>query len=260
MTIKLNMYQLDKLKSVPGLIHGFSDIKDGNMSFVWEKRGKVLSNRKAFLDKLGIKSEDSVAMFLKHGTEIMTVNEFSMGEDAIPVDCLITKSKNVFLFVLTADCLPIIFYDPVNGILALAHLSRINSPKNFLLKIIQRMGSEYGSKPGNLIAAIGPCIHKESYIFSKEELKKRIPDEKIFNGFIANLADGPLRHSSSEASRKSIDLVGYNVEQMISAGIKKGNIDISEIDTAKNEKFFSHYYSRLTGSPEGRIATVVGMI
>ncbi len=244
------MYQFDKLKNVPGLVHGFSDIKDGNMSFVWEKREKVMSNRKAFLDKLGIKSEDSVAMFLKHGTEIMSVNEFSRGEDAIPVDCLITKSKNVFLFVLTADCLPVIFYDPGKSILALAHLSRINTPKNFLLKIIQRMENEYGSKSENLIAAIGPCIHKESYVFSKEELGKRIPDEKIFNGFVADLPDG----------KKSIDLLGYNVEQMVLAGIKKENIEISEIDTAKNENFFSHYHSRLAGSPEGRIATVVGMI
>ncbi|MDO8664626.1 MAG: polyphenol oxidase family protein [Candidatus Liptonbacteria bacterium] len=244
------MYQLDKLKNVQGLIHGFSELKDGNMSFVWGEREKVLSDRKAFLDKLGIKFEDSVAMFLKHGTEIMSVNEFSRGEDAMPVDCLITKSKNVFLFVLTADCLPVIFYDPDNGVLALAHLSRINSPKNFLLKIIQKMESEYSSKPGNLIAAIGPCIHKESYVFIKEELKRRIPDEKAFSGYIADLPDG----------RKSIDLVGYNFEQMVLTGIKKENIEISGIDTAKNEEFFSHYHSRLTGSPEGRIATVVGMI
>lgn len=245
------MYQLNKLKNISGLIHGFSEIKDGNMSFVWGEKEKVLSSRKAFLDKLGIKFEDSVAMFLKHGTEIMSVNEFSRGEDAMPVDCLITKSKNVFLFVLTADCLPVVFYDSVNSVLALAHLSRINSPKNFLPKIIQKMESEYNSKPGNLIVAIGPCIHKESYIFSKEELTKRIPDEKIFKGFIADLPDG----------RKSINLAGYNAEQMVSTGIKKENIEISEVDTAnKNERFFSHYRSRLTGSPEGRMATVVGMI
>ncbi len=244
------MYQLDKLKKVPGLVHGFSDIKDGNMSFVWEKREKVMSNRKAFLDKLGIKSEDSVAMFLKHGTDIMSVNEFSRGEDAMQVDCLTTKSKNVFLFVLTADCLPVIFYDPINDVLALAHLSRINSPKNFLQKIIRKMENECGVNPVNLIAAIGPCIHKESYIFSKEELEKRIPDEKVFDGFIADLPN----------NRKSIDLVGYNVEQMTSAGIKEKNIEISEVDTAKNEEFFSHYHSRLAGIPEGRIATVVGMI
>jgi len=244
------MYQLNNLKNIPGLVHGFSDIKGGNMSFIWGEREKVLSNRKAFLDKLGIKFEDSAAMFLKHGTDIMSVNEFSRGEEAMPADCLITKSKNVFLFVLTADCLPIILYDSVNGILTLAHLSRINSLKRFLFKIIQKMESEYGSKPENLIAAIGPCIHKESYIFSKEELKKRIPDEKIFNGFIADLPDG----------RKSIDLVGYNLEQMVLTGVKKENIEISRIDTAKNENFFSHYRSRFTGSPEGRIATVVGML
>ncbi len=243
------MYQLDKLKNIPGLVHGFSDIKDGNMSFVWGEREEVIKNRKAFFDKLGVKSEDSAAMFLKHGTEIASVNESSKGEEEIPVDCLITKSKNLFLLVLTADCLPIILYDPVNGVLALAHLSRINTPENFITKIIERMKSECSAQPENIIVGIGPCIQKKSYIFSGDEFEKRIPDEGIFNGFVTDLPGGG----------KSIDLIGYNVEQMISAGIKKENIEISDIDTGRNMNFFSHYRSGSSGEPEGRMATVVGM-
>lgn len=244
------MHQLEKLKNIPGLVHGFSDIEDGNMSFVWGERKDVSGNRKAFLKKLGIKSEDSVSMFLKHGTEIMSVNEFSRGEDAMPVDCLITKSKNVFLFVLTADCLPVVLYDAVEGVLALAHLSRINTPKNFILKIIGKMENEYKVKPGNLAVGIGPCIHKESYVFDDAELKKRVPDENVFEGFIGKLKDG----------KRSIDIVGYNAEKLVSAGVKPKNIEISGIDTGRDKNFFSHYRSRRDGEPEGRMATVAGMI
>ncbi len=244
------MYQLDKLKNIPELVHGFSDVKDGNMSFVWGERKEVLNNRKAFLEKLDIKSEDSVSMFLKHGTEIMSVNEFSRGEDAMPVDCLMTKSKNVFLFVLTADCLPLVLYDADKSILALAHISRINAPRNFIQKIIGKMESEYGVRPDNSTAAIGPCIHKESYVFGDEEFKKRVPNEEIFEGFIGELKNG----------RKSIDLVGYNVAKLVSAGVDEKNIEISGIDTAKDKKFFSHYRSRRDGELEGRMATVVGIL
>ncbi len=244
------MHQLDKLKNIPELVHGFSDVKDGNMSFVWGERREVLNNRKAFLEKLGIKSEDSVSMFLKHGTEIMSVNEFSRGEDAMPVDCLITKSKNVFLFVLTADCLPLVLYDATKGVLALAHLSRINTPRNFILKIVGKMQNEYGVNPGNLIAAIGPCIHKESYVFDDGELKKRVPNEEVFEGFVSELKNG----------KKSIDLVGYNASKLVSAGIDEKNIEISGADTGKDKNFFSHYRSRQNGETEGRMATVAGMI
>lgn len=254
------MYQLDKLKNIPGLVHGFSDIKDGNMSFVWGEREEVLKNRKAFFDKLGVKPEDSAAMFLKHGTEIASVSETSKGEQEIPVDCLITKSKNLFLLVLTADCLPIILHDPINGVLALAHLSRINTPENFITKVIERMKSECNAQAENIFVGIGPCIQKKSYIFSGDEFEKRVPDEGVFNGFVSDLPGGPLRLNGSETSGKSIDLIGYNVEQMVSAGIKKENIEISDIDTERNMNFFSHYRSVRSGEPEGRMATVVGML
>ena len=244
------MHQLNNLKKIPNIVHGFSEIKDGNMSFVWGDKEEVSRNRKVFLEELDVKPENCAAIFLKHGIDIAIVDEFSRGEEKIEVDCLITKSKDVFLFVLTADCLPVILYDPIKGVLALVHLSRINSPQNFIRAVVEKMKSEYGVQPENIIAGIGPCIKKESYIFPSEELKKVIPDEKVFEGFILDLHDG----------RKIIDLVGYNVSQLVSAGVRKENIEISEIDTFKNKNFFSHSRSRANGEPEGRMATVVGMI
>lgn len=243
------MYQLDKLKNVKNLVHGFSDMKDGNMSFSWGARETVLRNRSNFLDKLGIKSEDCAVMLLSHGTNVGLIDELSRGKEQADADCLITKSKNVYLFVLTGDCLPVIMYDPVESVIALAHMSRMNTPEELAGKIVKKMKSEYGVKPENIIAGIGPCIDKESYVFSAEELRKRVPDERVFNGFIAGVPDGA----------KSIDLTGYNVREMISAGIKKENIEISGIDTAKDENFFSHYRSRQNEAPEGRMATVAGI-
>ena len=95
----------------------------------------------------------------------------------------------------------------------------------------------------------GGLWKQESYIFSSDEFEKRVSDERVFNGFVFNLPGGG----------KSIDLVGYSVEQMISAGIKKENIEVSDIDTGRNMNFFSHYRSGSSGEPEGRIATIVGM-
>src|SRR3989344_7050185 len=127
------------------------------MSFRWGEKEEVLRNRKKFLNNLGIRKSDSVTMLLQHGTEIAFVDEFSRGEEAVMVDGLITKSKNVFLFVLTGDCLPIIFYDPVRKLVGLAHVSRINTPLMFARKIVERFEKEE-SQPENIFVAIGPGV------------------------------------------------------------------------------------------------------
>ncbi|HUX35872.1 MAG TPA: laccase domain-containing protein [Candidatus Paceibacterota bacterium] len=239
-------------------MHGFSDMEDGNMSFNWGEENSVIKNRENFLAGLGIDTSDCVITRarMSHNTDIETIDSSIKGRgtkfsasDAADVDAMITGEKNLFLVILTGDCIPLILYDPIKSVLALAHLSRINTPQNFTRKIIEKMESEYGAKPANILAGIGPFINKESYIFSAEELMKIVPDEKIFGGFISDLSDGT----------KSIDLVGYNIREIISAGIKKENIEISGIDTAKDKNFFSHCRSVRTGEPEGRMATVAGI-
>ncbi len=253
------MYQLNKLKNIPGLTHGFSDIKDGNMSFVWGEEKSVMENRSAFLSQLGVSLNDCVITRtrMSHGTDIEIVNNSLKGRgiehpisDDSDVDAMMTNDKNLFLAILTADCLPVIIYDPIKNVVALTHLSRINTPKDFARRVIDKMKTEYNSVPEDLIIGIGPCIHKESYLFPSEELKKLIPNEKVFRGFIGDLPE----------AKKAIDLVGYNTEEFISAGVRNKNIEVSGIDTAANTGFFSHCRSRLTGESEGRMATVVGMI
>ena len=75
------MYQLDKLKNIPGLVHGFSDIKDGNMSFDWGESDSVIKNRSTFLSRLGINSADCIITRtrMSHGTEIEIVNSSLKG-------------------------------------------------------------------------------------------------------------------------------------------------------------------------------------
>ncbi|MEK7546878.1 MAG: polyphenol oxidase family protein [Patescibacteria group bacterium] len=250
------MYQLDNLKKFSGLVHGFSDAKDGNMSFNWGEKESVAKNKSRFLSLLGIKPEDCVMTGVSHGNSIEIIDKSfkSRGtgagiSDEANADAIMTDEKGIFLMILTADCLPVVLYDPVKSAVALAHLSRINTPENFICSVVEKMKTEFGTAPENLIVGIGPCIHKESYVFSTEELRKRVSDEKIFKGFIYDLPDG----------KKSIDLVGYNVKELISAGVQGKNIEISEIDTFQNTGFFSHRRSVLTGSPEGRMAIVVGM-
>lgn len=200
--------------------------QDGNMSFRWGEREGVISNRKRFLERNGIAPDDTVVMSLTHRTTIKTVGEKEKGAGVlepggVEADCLITKEKGLFLFLLTADCLPTISFEPQQEVLALAHLSRHNTKDNFIQKIVNHLIKAHHCRATQLMAIIGPAIHQESY---------------------------------------DIDLIGLNQQQLIRAGVLSEKIEVSDVDTAQSKNFFSHRRSKRTGEPEGRFATVVGML
>jgi len=220
------------------------------MSFNWGDSENVVINRKNFLNKADILPGSCVVMSLQHGTDIQRVDLSVKGQGiyepgGIEADCLITNEKELYLFVLTGDCLPVIIYDQKKNVLALAHISRMNTGRLFIQKVIKRLISEFKCQPDNLEIGIGPAIHKESYIIG-ETAEKGMPS---WQEFITDKSDGKI----------SIDLIGYNIKQMIEAGVLSQNIEISDIDTARSKKFFSHQRSKTTNEPQGRFATVAGL-
>lgn len=250
------MYQLTLFKNIPGIVHGFSEKSEGNMSFKWEKNKKeVIEHRKKFLNQLDIPLSSCVTMGLNHGLKIALVGKADWGrgisgENYIEADALVTNEPNVFLFLLTADCLPLILYDPVKKVVALAHISYINTSDRFSTKVVEYLVAECGSEPNDIIAGIGPAIHKESYIFPSETIRQKEGQASEWEKYLTDFPDG----------KTSVDIIGFNFEQLLEASVLEKNIEVSEIDTASNSNFFSHYRAkRITGEPEGRMAIVMGM-
>ncbi|MDP3974814.1 MAG: polyphenol oxidase family protein [Candidatus Jorgensenbacteria bacterium] len=244
------MYQLKQLKNFTELVHGASTREEGNMSFRWGKEGDVLKNREKFLNRLGISLDNCVNLSLQHGTEVVRVSNGDKGkgmygQDGVFGDTLITKEKGLFLFLVTADCLPVIFYDRKNGIVALCHAGWKGADKKIVQKVAEVFIKDYGSEPANIYVGIGPAIHSESYKFL-DPVQKKLPS---WAEFIENLPDG----------QTTVDLVGYAVRQLTDAKVLEENIMVSEIDTVVSPNFFSHRRSVKTGEPEGRFATIVGI-
>ncbi len=193
-------------------------------------------------------------MEIAHGSGVAVVGRRNKGagifkpDDYIQADALVTAEKNLFLFLLTGDCLPVIFYDPRKEVVALAHLSRFNAPTVFLEKIVKTI-SGLGGNAEDTLVGIGPAIHKESYRFFKEEVEAKLPNWRELGVLIEETPDGKL----------AVDPIGYVVEKLVSLGVRGENIEESEIDTAKDLNFTSHYSAGNTGEPEWRMATVAGM-
>ena len=190
-------------------------------------------------------------MDLQHGTDILHVDSSKKGcgmltKGGMQADCLIVNETRLFLFMLTGDCLPIIVRDQQRGIIALAHISRSNTSQLFAQTIIQMMIADYGCQVSDLKVTIGPCIHKESYI------KQNVPEQAMpgWREFTTTTTRGSVM----------IDLLGYNIQQLVGAGIVRDQMSISTIDTAQSDNYYSHRRSVRNGEPEGRFATVAGIV
>ena len=225
---------------------------DGNLSLKWGKNDQAtIIKRREFLQKHNLQLEDCIVMELEHEDRVVRVDAFNKPKnltDVVKAEALITQDKDVTLFLLTADCLPIVLYDPVEQALALCHLGWKPTDKKLLPKVIQYMQEDYGTEPSNLEAFIGPGIHKESYrhtlpLKSDVELTALTP-------FVTLLPPNEV----------AIDLVGCNTAQLIQSGVEAKNIHINPTDTAVSSDYFSHYRSVRTGEEEGRFATIARLV
>jgi hypothetical protein len=221
---------------------------DGNMSFRIGATQNSLGNRKQFLMDIGIDFQDHISMKCDHGAEISVVTSDTIGagattqEDMILAEVLVTQEKGLALMLLTADCLPVSFYDPVTQTIALAHFSRETIANLLPQKTISFLREQFDIDPPNLLIHVGPHIHTSSYSFPADT-----------HTIQSNL----LPFTKEKPERMYVDLISACKHQLTQFGVSLENTTVSEINTATSSDHFSHYASRTQNAPEGRIATVL---
>lgn len=150
-------------------------------------------------------------------------------------DGLMTNVPGLPLIAYTADCIPILFHDPVAGAIAAVHAGWRGSVNDIVGKTVNKMCALYGSKPENIRCAIGPGISKCCF-----ETDKDVPDAVI----VALGADGE-KLIEKKGDKFFVDIKGVNAALLEKAGVRKDNIDISdECTMCSHEKYWSHRYTK----------------
>lgn len=140
-------------------------------------------------------------------------------------DGLITNEKNVAIALNFADCVPLVFYDPVKKIIASAHAGWKGTVAKIGIKTVKKMVKNFGCKAENIIALIGPCVGQCCFEVKEDVLNK--------------LSDSVDNNYPEAFSNNNVDLKLVNKYQLLSTGIKK--IDVCEYCTScQNELFFSY--------------------
>lgn len=185
------------------------------------------SNLENFLSNLKINRNQLVMAEQIHDGQVAIVTQKDAGTIIVGTDGLVTAETNIFLGVNTADCLPILFYDPQNGICALAHAGWKGSLERIAQKTVETM-EKMGSSAENTIVGIGPHIKVCCYNIPLARVK-------LFQD-----AFGMDREIFRESGHKVyLDLTYLNLKQLKEVGIREENIEVSSYCTYHTGEFFS---------------------
>lgn len=162
-------------------------------------------------------------------------------------DALMTDVRGLLLVVRTADCLPALLVDETHKAVASVHCGWRGTEKRILEKAVQAMGRAYGSEPGELLAALGPCIGSACY-----EVGPEVREGFRRAGFPPDvLADSRTRHGKS-----LLDLRRANTWLLGSLGVKPAGIWSADACTHCDPGLLS--YRRNRGEPR-RMYNFIGV-
>jgi YfiH family protein len=214
-----------------------------------KKNYEILGNAVGFDFKKTVLSRQT------HTDNIRIVKEDDIGKgllkerDYDDVDGLITNISGVTLVTQFADCTPLLFLDPENKVIANVHSGWRGTVQQIGKRAVKIMQKEFGSKPANIIAAIGPCINKCCYevddpVYNEFAKREVFSLEKVF--------------TKKENGKFMLDLVEANKEILLSAGIREENLDISDLCTHCNSHIFHSH--RATAGKRGNLGAFITLI
>lgn len=148
------------------------------------------------------------------------------------VDGLITNVPGLVLSTFFADCVPLYFVDPVHRAIGMSHSGWRGTVGRMGRATILAMGQEYGTKPEDLICAIGPSICKDCYEVS----------EDVAEAFAAEFKGQEEKILETKGNGKyQLDLWKANEIVLLEAGVKKSHLAVTNLCTCCNpELLFSH--------------------
>ena len=218
-------------------LHGESDVVPGTLNLalhVGDDVEKVLRNRRAFAEAIGVDANRFTTCQQVHGSKVVQVTEELVGSGALDfantiadTDALITNLPDVPLMLFYADCVPVLLADLETGAIGLAHAGWRGTVANIGAKTLAAMGEAFGTKPENVLAAIGPSIGACCY-----EVDDFVRDQASdYEKFFAPKGGGKYQ----------LDLWGMNAKQLQEAGVPEGNIATAGVCTNDNVELFCSY-------------------
>lgn len=234
-TKDISYYTFEKLSDLDAITHFVSTREDGDMSFKDAKEVELRNNLTKFLNVFEIDLIQCVFGQQIHSDNISVITNNTPKEEVYKniywvreTDALVTNEAKICLVIKTADCIPCLIYDPKNRVIAAVHSGWKGSLENIIGKIVEKMKTDFHSNPGDLVIGMGPSIGPAD-CFVRNDVQSL---------FVKKGYGEYLKYVSPD--QWLLNLWKLNVDNLIKTGVKKENIELSNVSTYSSDDFFSY--------------------
>lgn len=164
-------------------------------------------------------------------------------------DAIVSNVSGLVLAVLVADCVPILIADARSGAAAAVHAGWRGTCAGIATAAVRCMAERFGTRPGDLVAAIGPSIGPDDYEVGESVLRDFAAagyDEAVLARWFRREGD---------RGRLCLDLWQANHDQLVVAGLLGRNIHACRLSTFRHRAWLESY--RRDGPRAGRMAAAV---
>ncbi len=186
----------------------------------------VEKNREILAEK--IETNRLIFMEQIHKDHIEIVTD-ATAQELLGTDAMISDIKGIGLCVMVADCIPILFYDSIKKVIAVAHAGRQGVALNIANKVIESMIHNFASKVENIEIFMGPGIKSCCYEVKKDAI------------------EGFENYSHVHKDKIYLDIEKKCIDDMLKIGIVQENISSSSICTCCDQRYFSYRRDGKTG-------------
>ncbi len=252
---RLAFYQFEGLSDYADLYHGVFTRAGGvsrvpfeslNLSrSVGDDPESVRENNRRMLAVFDVTPGQAATAWLVHGKAVAVMTPADAGTYRSGVDAMITRARGLALTMRFADCVPILFHDPVQRAIGLAHAGWRGIAENVIAATVAALREQFGSQPRNLWAGIGPCIGVDRY---------RVGPEVVAQVAAACPPQAPIVRAQPDGSMH-LDLNAAVTAQLRACGVE--HVEDSRLCTAsRTDEWFSH---RAENGKTGRFGIVLGL-
>lgn len=247
------------LNEINGLRH-FITTRYGGVSFgnyeslnlslkVNDKPENVIENRKRIASKLGISENNLIFPDQCHTDNVKIIEDDWERMDVSKTDALVTDKSRICLYILTADCVPILLYDQEKKVIASVHAGWRGTVSRIVSRTIDQMIKNYTSYPHDIIAGIGPAISQKYYEVG----------EDVATQFYFLFGDHPeILWKNPRTEKVHIDLQLANKILLLRSGLIENHIETIRLCTYENSELF--FSARRDGIQCGRFGTGIMLI
>lgn len=245
---RLSVFKFESFKKYKDIAH-LVTTKEGWISgdkprFTGDSEAVYSAFRKELAFSCELEANQFVFPRQTHSDRVAVITSENYTDTIDDTDALITNEPELFICVQTADCVPILLFDPAKNVVAAIHAGWKGTISKIAKKTIVQMTEKFCCDPADIVAGIGPSIHMHAYEVGPE----------VVQAVEANFGNSPaLLKPSMTEGKAYFDLWEANQTVLLESGILEENIEVMGLCSFEHADLF--YSARRDGTDTGRMVS-----